>query len=103
MAVRDAYASLVASAVSRIEEHLVEHPVSDNIDACRRAWVIASYKLTHDSAYASYLKIDWSAFDEDFLPEDADDEDLDDLETSEPERRLSFPWLLHKTLFELLQ
>ena len=99
---REAYALLVAATVQRIDDYLVEHPISDDPKDCRLAWVLASYKLTHDPVYESHFDIDWSRFDQDILQADDDDyfPELEDVQPSE--KRLSFPWLFPNELFTLL-
>lgn len=95
---------LAATTVSRIEEYLIGHPVSDDPKACRRAWVVASYKLTHDPNYESYLKIDWFSFVRASVPLDEDSDDFPELDdVGVPEKRFSFPWLFPDELFALLR
>ena len=100
---REAYASLVSSTVERIDEYLSQHPISDDLDECRTVWAIASYKLTHDPRYSSFLKVDWSSVDPEIFDADDDDDSLASLLDVEVERRLSFPWLFPDALFALLR
>lgn len=96
---------LASEAIGRIEQYLTSHPVSDDPKECRRAWAVASYKLTHDpDYYESYINhIDWYDFDKSFVPGVADEEDyFPELEET-PEKQVSFPWLFADELFALLQ
>lgn len=104
IAVRDAYAHVVAATVARADEYLAAHAVSDDLRQCRLAWAAAAYRLTYDDEYAEYLMIDWSKVDCALWSEDDDADAWDEWEdVGSPERRLSFPWVFADALFEMLQ
>lgn len=112
VAVREAYATIVASANHRIDRYLEEHPSGRGRQIDRRAWALASYKLTYDmERFSPYLKIDWKAVDAELF---GDEEENDEIEEtlralagaengSSEARRFSFAWLLAQDVFALLE
>lgn len=107
---REAYARTAAAAVERIKRYLDEHPSGQGALADRRAWALASYKLTYDhEKFASYFDIDWTSVDAEIF---ADEEGMEELEEELQElvdvanrssgRRFSFAWLLSDEVFRLL-
>lgn len=111
IAVREAYARAAATAVERIKAYLDEHPSGQGAPADRRAWALASYKLTYDhDQFASYFRIDWTSIDADVFAKREEDEELEAEfqkvattdATQSTGRRFSFAWLLSDEIFDLL-
>ena len=112
IAVRDAYARVVAGAKDRIDQYLDTHPSGPSKDLDMRAWALAAYKIIYDCGdrFAIYQEAHLDSFDYYF------DEDLVDEEIAEEfkslvagnvsaslGRRYSFAWLLSSEIFDLLR
>ncbi|KAI0337237.1 RdRP-domain-containing protein [Trametopsis cervina] len=105
VALREAYALIVAGALERVDHHLNEHPSGMEPRLDRQAWAIAAYKITYSAEYAPYLDVDWTPEDM-VIFEDNDgseaDAELHNLPPP-PTRRFSFAWLLSEEIFALLE
>ncbi|KAI0342571.1 RdRP-domain-containing protein [Trametopsis cervina] len=105
VALREAYALIVAGALERVNDHLNEHPSGMEPRLDRQAWALAAYKITYSAEYASYMDVDWAPEDM-VIFEDNDgseaDAELHNLPPP-PTRRFSFAWLLSEEIFALLE
>ncbi|PSR72361.1 hypothetical protein PHLCEN_2v11767 [Hermanssonia centrifuga] len=121
-AVREAYTTLLSSALSRVEAFLEQNGVEDQ-ETDRRIWALASYKVTYDRGFSKYLSVDWSQIDLEILDDDGEgylagpgeeeylagpgeEEYLagpgEEDESGAFQRLFSFAWLLHDDLLALL-
>ncbi|KAI0090964.1 hypothetical protein BDY19DRAFT_667054 [Irpex rosettiformis] len=113
IAVREAYAHVVAGTRDRIRKYLEDHPSGSGKEVDLDAWALAAYKLTYDYSerFSSYRQFQWSVHDFDTADSDEVNAEVEEeframladqnISTSLC-RRYSFAWILSEHIFHLL-